>query len=461
MGERWNNIASATVGLIVGGAVLLAPGCGMFGGGGGDPVVVAETEDGEQITWDELDALTRAFADRQVGLLYSITQSLAHDDASVEQRRAARTLLADGATNLYNIASDENVFNRVLDFAVVTALLHRQWGGQGRAGEVFGEDSERLVDALADMAADARDLASRVLDDEQLGTLDRLVESWHDRNPQVHEVSFVRFAQFASGETRPDAQGLLGVAGMLFAEIGAAGEAVDSVARVADRAMYRAERAGTLLRWQVAAAKADAVATPEINDALDQIKALGDRLDALPGALGDEAESVLASLDERLPALNEAMENARAVIQEADALAASVGSAGTAVEGAVRASSSLMESGVGEGGSMDVAEYGQVATSIGDAALRIERAAESIGTLLGSSGSLQGEDGLAKTVDGRIGTATDAADELIKTAFWRLAALLGILFVLLLGYRAISFWIVRHSGPARSPATRPRAAREG
>ena len=406
-------------------AALAGTGCGA-GGRGDGPVTVATTENGERITWSELDALTKAFADRQVGLIYGVAKDLS-DGADPAGRRAAASLLADCATNLYNIASGEDVFNRVLDFAVVSELMRRHWNENGRAESVFGERGGRLTGALDDMSADARDLAARVLDDEQLRTLEDLVGSWHEHNPRVEAVSFVRFAQFARGDDRPRAEELLGAGDVFFGGIGAAGEAVDEAARVAERGLYRAERAATLARWQVEAAKADALATPEIESALAQIGSLGDRMDALPGEIGSEVRSALTALDDRLPAINRTIDNARGVVGEAEAMADSFERAGEAVRGAVRASSALVESSGDGGGSMDAERIERAAGSIGDAAQRVDRAAESLGTLLGS----------AEGMDRRLDSAADAADRLIRTVFWRLVALMGVFFAMLLLYRAV------------------------
>lgn len=451
------------------GLVSLAPGCGVFGGASEEePVVVARTDSGEPITWDGLDALTRAFADRQVGLIYSATQELAGDDASADERAAARTLLADLATNMYNIASAENVFNRVLDFAVITALLHREWGEQGRARGVFGENGVGLVEAFKDAAGDARSLARRVLDDDQLRVLDDLVESWHERNPRVDEVSFVRFAQFATGESRPDAERLLSLGAVLFAEIGDAGEALDDASRVLDRALYRLEREATLSRWQVAAAKADALATPEVGNAFDQIGGLGDRLGTLPGDIGSEIQRTMSTLGERLPEVNgaidnadRAIDNARAGIGEADALAASIRNASESVRQTLDSASTLFEEhGADDREGFDIARYERTAEDVASAAERIDAAIASARDLLGSADLRQGANEISGVMDEALDTAAEESGALLDALFWRAVVLLGLFFVLLVASRAVSLSIVRRYGPARhEPQPDPPEAR--
>ena len=55
---------------------------------------------GERVTTAELNELTRAFADRYVGLLYSVCDGLKQDNPDPAQRRAAQTLLVDNANNV-------------------------------------------------------------------------------------------------------------------------------------------------------------------------------------------------------------------------------------------------------------------------------------------------------------------------------------------------------------------------
>jgi len=422
------------------------------GGSDRESVVITSGESEATITWDDLDLLTRAFAERQVGLIYSVTNGLGSNDATAEQRLAASRLLADFATNMYNIAATENAFTRVLDFCVVTALLNREWSDDGRAEEVFGESGSRLIRAFADAAVDAKDLGSLVLNAEQLSSLDQLIDDWTEENELVDRASFMRFSQFAVGRDRPEADRLLGLGATFFSSIAETGEAVDRATRLADRVFYRFEHASTLARWQTAAVKADALATPEIDRALEQMSALSERLDTLPGEIGGAIKSVLTALDERLPEIDATIESVRGVVTEADELAASVESAGASVRRAIQAGSSLMESSdQGQNGSPDIARYERAAEGIGDAAARVRLAAESIDKLLGSSPAQSGAGAFAGAVEGQIEAATNAADGLIETTFWRLVALLGVFFALLLIYRAVSIWMVRRYGPAGYP----------
>jgi len=103
---------------------------------------------GPTIRSAELDELTRAFADRYVGLLASACDALKKDNPDLVQRREAQKLLVNGATNVYDIASNADAFTRVLDLIVVTTLVSQVWIDDDRATEVFGDRAEVLVRAL-------------------------------------------------------------------------------------------------------------------------------------------------------------------------------------------------------------------------------------------------------------------------------------------------------------------------
>src|SRR5688572_14819910 len=75
---------------------------------------------GPKIELTELDELTRAFADRYVGLLASTCDALKKDNPDPVQRREAQALMLDCGTNVYDIASNADAYTRLLDLVVVT-----------------------------------------------------------------------------------------------------------------------------------------------------------------------------------------------------------------------------------------------------------------------------------------------------------------------------------------------------
>src|SRR4051794_9013864 len=226
-----------------------------------------------KVTPAELDELTRAFADRYVGLLASTCDALKKGNTDPVQRREAQELMIDAATNVYDIASNADAFTRMLDLVVVSTLVSQVWIDDDRAGEIFGDRGEVLVRALHHGRVEAWALAGRVLRPDQLDVLDYTIWDWRRQNPDMVRASFVRFSNFALDRGRSANAEVL-AAGGFFKDIGQTGQAVDEARLLTERMFYRLKREPTLLRWQAEAAKDDLVATPEVDRALGDVHRL-------------------------------------------------------------------------------------------------------------------------------------------------------------------------------------------
>src|SRR6266566_8756662 len=253
---------------------------------------------GHTIAGAELDELTRAFADRYVGLLSSTCDALKKDNPDPVQRREAQELMLDSATNVYDIASNADAFTRMLDLVVVTTLLSQVWVDDDRAGDLFGERGEVLVRALHHGRVEAWALAARVLRPEQLDVLDYTIWDWRRQNPDMVRASFVRFSNFALDRGKSANAEVL-AAGGFFKNIGQTGQAVDEARLLTERMFYRLKREPTLMRWQAEAAKDDLLATPEVGKVLADAHRLTDQVEQLPKNIAAERQAVLAALDQR------------------------------------------------------------------------------------------------------------------------------------------------------------------
>ena len=107
--------------------------------------------------------MTRAFADRYVGLLYSACDALKKDNPDPVQRREAQVLMVDCATNIYDIASNADAFTRMLDLVVVATLVSQVWIDDDRGAEVFAGREELLIRALHHGRVEAWALAAQLL----------------------------------------------------------------------------------------------------------------------------------------------------------------------------------------------------------------------------------------------------------------------------------------------------------
>jgi len=427
--------------------VLLLGGCSMLSS--------SETEQpprrfdiagsGERVTSAELDELTRGFADRYVGLLYSVCDALKEDNPDPAQRSAAQTLLVDNATNVYDIASNADAFTRVLDLVVVTTLVSQEWDDDGRAVAVFGERGQALADALSQASAESRALAARVLTVDELFVLDDLIRDWREENPLVVRASFVRFSNFAIGRGRSDAAQLL-AAGGLFSQVMEAGQAVDEARLLSERMFYQLKRESTLLRWQALAVRDDWVATPELNTALADVHRVSDQIEQLPANIAAERQAIFTGIDERLQRADATIVNVRAALEEVNTFVESLKPVGESFNELLTTANTLFTrydawdrwSDGTDRRTFDIREYEQTANEVTLAAERLNALLTTSEDLLGSS---ELEDQLQQTsdsVDGRIMTVSDQSQVLMNGFFWRACALLGVFFALLILYRVIS-----------------------
>lgn len=457
--QRQTLFRAATVWVMVH-AVLLCGGCGTTQRSGDEESdrEFGGAEAGQRITAEELDGLTRAFADRYVGLLYSVCDDLTEENPDPLQRRAAQVLLVDNATNIYDIASNADAFTRMLDLVVATTLVSRVWDDDGRAVEVFGERGEALAYALARAREEAWALATQVLSPEQLATFDLLLRQWREENPEMVRASFVRFSNFALGRNRSAAADVLEARG-LFAEIGDAGQAVDEVRLLGDRMFYWSKRAPTLMRWQSAAIKSDWVATPEIETALNEINRLTQQMEKFPANIATERQAIFDGVDDRFQDADNTLAKVQDTIDQANGFAQSL-------EPLTNALQQLFETGddlfvkfdawdrwntENRTRPFDILEYKQTASEIANAAQQMDELFTRTEQMLDSPERGDGMQRVNESVDGHITAVANQSEDVIDTLFWRGCALLVVFFVLLMSYRLIVYFFLRD----RQPTSRP------
>jgi hypothetical protein len=237
------------------GMCIALPGCSMVSSTDTDPAMdgprqvgttdktrqIETTNGNPPIRSEELDQLTRAFADRYVGLLYSTCNALKKDNPDPVQRREAQVLMVDCATNIYDIASNADAFTRMLDLVVVTTLVSQVWIDDDKVAEVFPGREELLIRALHHGRVEAWALASQVLRPDQIDLLDYLLWDWRRHNPGMDRASFVRFSNFAIGRGKSANSEVL-AAGGFFANVGQTGQSIDEARLLTERMFYMLKR---------------------------------------------------------------------------------------------------------------------------------------------------------------------------------------------------------------------------
>lgn len=420
---------------------------------------------GQPISTEELDELTRAFADRYVGLLSSTCDALKQNNPDPVQRREAQDLLLNCATNVYDIASNPDAFTRMLDLVVVTTLVSQVWIDDDRTGQVFGDRGEVLVRALHHGRVEAWALAGQVLRPDQLDLLDYTIWDWRRHNPDMIRAPFVRFSNFAVGRGKSAAAEAL-AAGGFFEPVGQASKAVDEARLLTERMFYLAKREPTLLRWEAEAVQDDALANPEVGSALTDIHRLTAVAEQLPKNLADERKAMSATVDEHMKAAEGTVAMIRATVAEARDMGATLGEAGQSLNAMLKTADGLLGrydsrerwAATQPSHPFDVREYTQGVKELAAALGQMNDLMKSSNELLGSSDWTRRIEQVNESADGRMKIASQRSEALIDIAFRRLYLALGAFFVLLILYRLFTVVLVRR---LRTAAIDTTAQRQG
>ena len=451
-------------------AALVCSGCGLLthileGGPAKDmPRGIGATSGGQPIGLAELDELTRAFADRYVGLLASACDALKKDNPDLVQRREAQVLLTDCAANVYDIASNPDAFTRMLDLVVITTLVSQVWIDDNRVEEVFAGREEVLVRALHHGRLEAWALANQVLRPDQLDLLDYLLWDWRRHNTDMVRSSFVRFSNFAIGRGKAanaavDAAGwfsvveILGV-GDLFSSVGQTGRAVDEARLFSERMFYLLKREPTLLRWQVEALQDEMLATPEVGKALTDVHRLTDQAEQLPKDIAGERQAILAALDDRMTRADATVTNMRAAMSEANGLVTSLGPTSKSLNEMLKTADALVarfdrpdrRPATQPSRPFDIREYGEAVKELAVTAGKMNDLLKSSNELLGSSEWDRRIQQVSQSADGRMKMAAERSQLLVDDFFWRTYVALGVfcaILILGLGIAFLLLWRLR------------------
>jgi hypothetical protein len=443
----------------------------------------APVSGGTTIKSAELDELTRAFADRYVGLLSSACDVLKKDNSDLVQRREAQELLVNGATNVYDIASNADAFTRVLDLIVVTTLVSQVWIDDDRATEVFGGRADVVIRALHHGRVEAWALAAQVLRPDQLDLLDYLLWEWRRQNPDMIRVYSVRFSNFAIGRGKSAVAEVL-AAGGLFGQVAQAGQAVGEARLLTERMFYQLKREPTLLRWQAEALQDSTLATPEVGKALAEVHRLGDLVDLpknlaaerqallaspevgkaladvhrltdqveqLPKSVAAERQAMVAALDERMNQTDATIAGVKSTLGDAKELVTSLGPVIDSLKETFKTGNILFgrheagDKGSTAAGShpFDVREYTEALKELATTAGKVNEVLKSSNELLGSREWDRRVQQVSTSADERVRKAVEQSQQVVNNFFWRVYAALSVLFVLLIICLAMAFVLMR------------------
>lgn len=418
---------------------LLSSGCFSLGGGGAD--VGQRTAEGgstsRTITVDELDQITKSFADRYVLLLANACDEIKREASTSDQRRSAHRLKLDGATAAYDVATGPDPVKQLVDLAVIVELQKIVWVDEGQAVRFFGADlGDGLSAALVTAQVEIWALCARAMRPEQIQVLMDAIQAWRRANPGLEWITGIRFDVVAGGEGTPLVDGILG---RLSAASGAITDSVGQARLLGQRAFYYLKRLPLLVDWQTEAALEDVLAVPEaaglverIASVLDSAAAVMAQLDALaaPSDAGGGGE-----VDPKLSEIHQLLAEGRDLAHAASETAAAFGE--------------LMKDrpvdAPGEAGTpFDIDAYttagAQFSQTLRDATALIREAR-------GLTESETAVRRVEEAVDAATRGLADRKRESIDHIAWRAAQVITLTIVLLALYTALIFWL-RRSGRA-------------
>lgn len=415
------------------------------------PGLAGPSAGGIRIGPGELDQLTRAFADRYVGLLSSTCDALKKGNTDVVQRREAQEWMLNSANNVYDIASNADAFTRMLDLVVVTTLVSQVWVEDGRARDVFGDERGQLLTrALVHGRAEAWALAARVLGGKQIKLLEDLIRDWRRDNPEMVRVASVRFSNFAVGRGTSSIAEVLAARGW-FANVGKAGRSVDEARLLTERMFYMLKRQPTLLRWELEAIKDDLFATPEVDTYLADIHRLTDQAQRLPADVAAEREAILAAFDQRAAAVDSTVAGVRSAVREAGGLAASIDAAGRSLDAMLKSADgvlvrydALTTSPTAQSArTFDVREYTEGVKELAGALQNMNDVLKSSDALLSSGEWDRRVEDLNQSADARMRVAAEQGRLVVAAGFRQLWLTGGAGFALLILYRLVGSYLSR------------------
>lgn len=151
------------------------------------------------ISIQELDQLTYGYADRYYMVISSAVDALKRGNPDPVQRRLAHQIKLNGVLAMNDIVTGNDPYSQVFDLVVSVTLESILLIDENRAELVFGERASGLIQAIRIMRVEAWELAAKVLTQDQLELLDYIILEWRRTHPEIEQVAFVKFDNFAGG----------------------------------------------------------------------------------------------------------------------------------------------------------------------------------------------------------------------------------------------------------------------
>jgi hypothetical protein len=398
-----------------------------------------------QLSIQELDQLTYGYADRYYTVISDAADAIKRGNSDPIQRRMAHQIKLNGVLSMNDIVSGNDPYSQVFDLVVSVTLQSIVWIDENGAEKTFGDRAPVLIKAIRTMRVEAWELAAKVLTQDQLELLDYIILEWRRTHPDIQEVAFVKFDNFAGARSAGLLAELKSGNGFL-APLSEASQVLRDWGRITERAFWYSKRAPNIAAIQAEGAVNEILSTPEVNSMLQTADRLGKSAEAAPQTLDAQRKALFAELDARQTLLTNTLGDLRHIMADADSLGRGASLLATNLRLTLGSLNDTLKVADTVGTHMGFDKPPARPFDIQDytaAILRLNELVTNINQLSLSADGLTRSEGWQNCLRD-ISNLTDRRADLV---FVRLCLLLGLAFALAVAYRFISLQLTRRMAP--------------
>jgi hypothetical protein len=398
-----------------------------------------------QLSIQELDQLTYGYADRYYMVISSAVDAIKRSNADPIQRRMAHQIKLNGVLAMNDIVSGNDPYAQIFDLVVAVTLQSIVWIDENGAEKIFGDRAPGLIKAVRTMRVEAWELAAKVLTQEQLELLDYIILEWRRTHPEIEQVAFVRFDNFAGTRSAGLLMELRAGSGFL-APLSEASQVLKDWGRLTERAFWYSKRAPNIAAIQAEGAVNEILSTPEITSMLQTAERLGKTAEAAPLTIDAQRKALFAEIDARQSLLTNTLGDLRHIMADADSLGRTVSLLATNVQQTLLVMGDTLKVADTLGQHLgldkpsadpparpfDIQEYTA-------ALMRLNEVVTNVHQLSLNADQLTRSEGWRNALK----DMTDVTDRRVDRVFARLCLALGLAFILAVAYRVISLKLAR------------------
>ena len=243
----------------------------------------------DTITETELQAELMAFADRLATYLFQGLRDYEQTGQVPEMRPRIQQDAVLTSMSAFTIAADPNPGTALLDMVALVVMGRLVYATHWEPR--YGEPIAPVVAGFAKGEREIKQLALRILDEEEQSVLRDLIFHWHKANPDQVGFAYLRFGYMASedGTSAADRKKASG----LFKSVKEATRQVEETRLMAERTTYLATRIPILFGSLADFWVTDMVKNQEIKQLLEDIHMLSSTVDQLPDLISQERAAVI------------------------------------------------------------------------------------------------------------------------------------------------------------------------